>query len=164
MAQLKKNHPDPRLEQVEIDEEYEISKVTGHPQRIGKYRGLFRANREKMGTFWGAPGDYRNVFEMMAKTYARLVTRPGTHSQLHLGLVGLSVDLLVVTLLFLMEEASLAIIEKAGSSLAQRPNSCQARNLCKQLDQAQAKKGPYLQECSYALRAGGRLEDVEEEK
>ncbi|KAJ6180924.1 hypothetical protein N7519_011385 [Penicillium mononematosum] len=67
MEQLKKEYPDPRLEQVELDENYENARMTGHPQRIGHYRGLLRANRRKIGTFWEAPDDYRKVFQMMAE-------------------------------------------------------------------------------------------------
>lgn len=68
-----------------------------------------------------------------------------------------------MTLLLLMEEESRANIEKARSLLAPYSNSSQARSLRKKIDQADAEKKRYFQECRDTLLAGGRLEDVEEE-
>lgn len=68
MEQLKREYPDPpRLEQVELDENYVNAKISGNPQRIGHYRGLLHANKRKIGTLWDDPDDFRKVFQMMAE-------------------------------------------------------------------------------------------------
>ena len=67
MEQLKKEYPDPRLEQVELDENHENAMMTGNPQRIGRHRRRLRLNRQRIGTLWEAPDDYRKVFQMMAE-------------------------------------------------------------------------------------------------
>ncbi|CAG8283283.1 unnamed protein product [Penicillium nalgiovense] len=265
MEQLKKKYPDPRLEQVELDENLENAKMTGNPQRIGHHRGLLRANKRKIGTLWEAPDDYRKVFQMMVqdmreasdKAWYGAPASPGevepraqSESQpQRLGVAGgfrlqqraqeqtepqpdidkelrlldkarqelvkgydkakdilrqgstkdsqealkavergrwmMLADLeetetsLVaqaddvceewtpedqMTLLLLMEEESRANIEKARSLLAPYSNSSQVRSLRKKIDQADAEKKRYFQECRDTLLAGGRLEDVEEEE
>ncbi|KAJ9485272.1 hypothetical protein VN97_g8069 [Penicillium thymicola] len=67
MEQLKRKYPDPRLEQVELDENYVNADMYGNPQRVGHYRGLLRANKRKIGTLWEEPDDFRKVFQMMAE-------------------------------------------------------------------------------------------------
>ncbi|KAF4769685.1 hypothetical protein HAV15_011299 [Penicillium sp. str.  len=67
MEQLKREYPDPRLEQVGLDENYVNAKMSGNPQRIGHYRGLLRANKRKIGTLWDEPDDFRKVYQMMAE-------------------------------------------------------------------------------------------------
>ncbi|CRL22839.1 unnamed protein product [Penicillium camemberti] len=95
MEQLKREYPDPpRLEQVELDENYVNAKISGNPQRIGHYRGLLHANKRKIGTLWDDPDDFRKVFQMMAeemrqardKAWARaqIQSRPDTTQELRL--------------------------------------------------------------------------------
>lgn len=66
IEQLKKEYPDPRLRQVELEQEVAESKMIGKDDRLDHYRGLFRANKNKIGTLWHEPDDFRKVFQMMA--------------------------------------------------------------------------------------------------
>lgn len=90
MEQLKREYPDPHLEQVELDENYVNAKMSGNPQRIGHYRGLLLASKRKIGTLWDEPDAFRKVFQMMAEEmrqahdkawYARPAPAGGTGPQ-----------------------------------------------------------------------------------
>lgn len=43
-------YPDPRIEQVELDENHVNAKMSTNPQKIGHYLGLIRGNKRKIGT------------------------------------------------------------------------------------------------------------------
>ncbi|KAI3121022.1 hypothetical protein CBS147331_2241 [Penicillium roqueforti] len=64
--QIIKDYPDPRLEQVRLDNELSDAEMSGNPQRIGHYRGLLRANQRRIGVLWEKPDDFRKVFQIMA--------------------------------------------------------------------------------------------------
>ncbi|KAJ5181863.1 hypothetical protein N7449_012010 [Penicillium cf. viridicatum] len=66
MEQLKKEYPDPCLEQVELDHNYEDAKMTGNPRRIGHHQGLLRVYKRKYGSLWDKPDDFRKAFQIMA--------------------------------------------------------------------------------------------------
>ncbi|KAJ5158331.1 uncharacterized protein N7500_007982 [Penicillium coprophilum] len=67
MKQLKKEYPNPRLNQVELNAHYEDAEMSGNRQRIGHYHGLLRANKREIGALWNKPDDFRKVFELMAE-------------------------------------------------------------------------------------------------
>ena len=53
--QIIKDYPDPRLEQVRLDNALSNAEMTGNPQRIGHYRGLLRAKQKRIGVLWRKP-------------------------------------------------------------------------------------------------------------
>ncbi|KAJ5382527.1 hypothetical protein N7517_000438 [Penicillium concentricum] len=71
LEQLKKEYPDPRLEQVELDHNFENAAMTGNPRRIGHHQGLLRAYKRKNGSLWEKPDDFCKIFQMMAADLRR---------------------------------------------------------------------------------------------
>jgi hypothetical protein len=71
LEQLKKKYPDPRLEQVELDQNFENAEMSGNPRKIGHHQGLLRAYKKKNGSLWEKPDDFRKVFQLMAADMRR---------------------------------------------------------------------------------------------
>ncbi|KOS45440.1 hypothetical protein ACN38_g3652 [Penicillium nordicum] len=126
MGQLKRKYPDPRLEQVELDESYVNADMSGNPQRVGHYRGLLRANKRKIGTLWEEPDDFRKVFQMMAEEmrqardkawYARPAPAGETEPQSQPKLKALNID------------EGLRMLERARAEIESQPDTTQELRL-----------------------------------
>ncbi|KAJ5382526.1 hypothetical protein N7517_000437 [Penicillium concentricum] len=70
-----------------------------------------------------------------------------------------------MVLVLLIEAESKANGEKFRSLLAQLPrHNSETRRLRREFKERQAKKNRYLERCRAAIRAGGRIEDVQPEE
>ncbi|KAJ5418932.1 uncharacterized protein N7487_002482 [Penicillium crustosum] len=183
MEKLKMEYPDPRIEQVELDENHVNAKMSTNPQKIGHYLGLIRANeRGPQSRPQLKPLDIAEGFRKLERARAQIQSRPDTTQELRLASLLLAnfeeaeTSLVAQTeedvpgrltpdaqmaLLILMEAEAKAERERDKSLLAQLPRDCsETRSFREQCDEAFA-KSHYFARCRATLLSGGRLEDVE---